>query len=56
MIGFTAEWAGGDLRPQPGEIEDAAWFRPDALPLLPSPMSIARRLIESFLSRSSRVR
>jgi NAD+ diphosphatase len=54
MIGFTAEWAGGDLRPQPGEIEDAAWFdrsHRDALPLLPSPMSIARRLIESFLAR-----
>jgi NAD+ diphosphatase len=51
MLGFTARWVGGDLRAQPGEIEDARWFRPDALPLLPAPMSIARRLIDSFLGR-----
>ena len=52
MLGFTAEWAAGDLRPQPGEIEDARWFHPDALPLLPPPMSIARALIDSFLTRA----
>jgi len=51
MLGFTAHWAAGDLQPQPGEIEDARWFRPDALPLLPPPMSIARALIDSFLRR-----
>lgn len=51
MVGFTARWAGGEIAPQPGEIEDARWFRPDALPLLPAPMSIARALIDSFLSR-----
>jgi NAD+ diphosphatase len=51
MVGFTAEWEAGELRPQPGEIEDARWFHPDALPLLPGPMSIARALIESFLAR-----
>jgi NAD+ diphosphatase len=50
MVGFTAEWEAGELRPQPGEIEDARWFVPDALPLLPAPMSIARALIESFLA------
>jgi NAD+ diphosphatase len=49
MIGFTARWESGDLRPQPGEIEDARWFHRDALPLLPAPMSIARALIDSFL-------
>ena len=51
MVGFTAQWAEGDLRPQPGEIEDARWFHPGELPLLPAPMSIARALIDSFLSR-----
>jgi len=52
MIGFTAHWAGGDLTPQPGEIEDARWFDRtdrDSLPVLPAPLSIARALIESFL-------
>jgi NAD+ diphosphatase len=50
MVGFTARWAAGDLQPQPEEIEDARWFHPDALPLLPAPMSIARRLVDSFLA------
>jgi NAD+ diphosphatase len=55
MIGFTARWAAGDLRPQPGEIEDARWFDHrdwDNLPVLPGKLSIARALIESFLAKS----
>lgn len=48
MIGFTADYAGGELTPQPGEIEDAGWYRADALPLLPPRVSIARRMIEAF--------
>lgn len=51
MIGFTARWAGGEIRPQEGEIEDARWFTPDDLPLLPFHASIARSLIEDFLRR-----
>lgn len=51
MIGFTAEYAGGELRPQEGEIEDARWFGVDDLPLLPPGMSIARALIDDFLAR-----
>ena len=50
MIGFTADWAGGDIRPQPGEIEDAGWFTVDNLPRLPAPMSIARKLVDAFLA------
>jgi NAD+ diphosphatase len=50
MIGFTADYAGGELAPQPGEIEDAGWYRPDALPQLPPKVSIARRMIEDFVS------
>ena len=48
MIGFTAEYAGGEIRPEPGEIEDAAWYRPGDLPGLPPNVSIARRMIEAF--------
>lgn len=51
MIGFTAQYAGGDLHLQEGEIEDARWFGVDDLPLLPPRMSIARALIEDFLAR-----
>jgi NAD+ diphosphatase len=47
MIAFTAEYAGGELRPDGVEIEECAWFDPDALPKLPPPISISRRLIDT---------
>jgi len=56
MVGFLARYAGGALRLQEDEIEDARWFTADDLPRLPSPMSIARRLVEDFLARTSRPR
>ena len=49
MLGFTATWAGGDIEIDGREIADAQWFRRDALPMIPPPMSIARRLIDSFV-------
>ena len=49
MIGFTAEYAGGELRFEPEEIEDAGWFPVDALPDLPPKLSIARALIDAFV-------
>ncbi len=51
MVGFTARWASGEIQPDPLEIEDAQWFRLAALPLLPSGLSIARRLIDEFVAR-----
>jgi NAD+ diphosphatase len=54
MIGFVADYASGGLRLQEGEIEDAGWFTVDALPGLPSRYSIARRLLDDFISRRSR--
>ncbi|HRF63499.1 MAG TPA: NAD(+) diphosphatase [Candidatus Competibacter sp.] len=48
MIAFTAEYADGDLRVDGRELLDAGWFAPDALPGLPSPMSMAWRLIQDF--------
>lgn len=54
MVGFTAEYAGGEIRLQESEIADARWFTPDAMPDLPPPLSIARRLIDWFLSECRR--
>jgi NAD+ diphosphatase len=51
MIGFTADYAGGELRPEPGEIEDAGWYGADELPMLPPKVSIARRMIDDFVAR-----
>jgi NAD+ diphosphatase len=51
MIAFTAEYAGGDMRPCDAEIADAKWFSLDALPQLPSPVSISRKLIDATIAR-----
>jgi NAD+ diphosphatase len=49
MIAFFADYIGGQLTPDPSEIEAADWFSIDNLPVLPDPVSIARRLIEGAL-------
>ena len=51
MIGFHARYAAGQLRADGVEIVEAGWFERDALPFLPPPISIARKLIEEFLTR-----
>ena len=54
MIAFTAEYAGGEIRPDGVEIEEAHWFEPDQLPKLPPPISISRRLIDTIAGKLSR--
>lgn len=51
MVAFFADYAGGQIRPDPAEIEAADWFSPDALPLLPEPISISRQLIDAACER-----
>jgi len=50
MVGFFADWAGGDIRADETEILDAGWFRAAALPLIPPRISIARRLIDAWVA------
>ncbi|MEZ4589738.1 MAG: NAD(+) diphosphatase [Chloroflexota bacterium] len=50
MVGFTAEYASGDIVLEEEEIADAQWFTADTLPNLPSKMSIARRLVDAFVA------
>jgi len=50
MVAFFADYAGGTITPDPDEIEAAAWFSLDALPVLPEPISISRRLIDAALA------
>ncbi|MDT8284326.1 MAG: NAD(+) diphosphatase, partial [Thermovirgaceae bacterium] len=54
MIGFTAEWASGEIRIDGVEIEDAGWYEPGSFPEMPPGISISRRLIENFLSGDDR--
>lgn len=51
MLGFHAEYAGGEIVMQEDEIEDARWFRVDELPPLPASRSIARHLIDLYVAR-----
>jgi NAD+ diphosphatase len=51
MIAFTAEYAAGELQVDGREILDARWCAPAALPGLPSPMSMAWRLIQDFVTQ-----
>jgi NAD+ diphosphatase len=54
MIGFNAEYAGGELKPDPSEILDAGWFTADNLPQIPGKLSIARKLIDGWLAEQGR--
>ena len=55
MVGFTADYAGGELTPEPGEIEDAGWYTAEELPEIPvrvpARVSIARAMIDDFVER-----
>ncbi|MGA7936486.1 MAG: NAD(+) diphosphatase [Kovacikia sp.] len=50
MIGFTATYAGGEIVIEPEELSEAAWFNKHALPPIPPKLSIARKLIDWFVS------
>jgi len=48
MVGFVAAYAGGEIKIDPDELEDARWFPSDALPGLPSRHSISRFIIDHY--------
>lgn len=50
MIGFTADYAGGEIEIDETELVEAGWYARDALPPLPPHLSIARRLIDAWIS------
>ncbi|MEZ4391284.1 MAG: NAD(+) diphosphatase [Polyangiales bacterium] len=51
MVGFVARAAPEEPRLLDGELAEARWFAPDALPQLPPRLSIARSLIEHVADR-----
>ncbi len=50
VLAFHAEYAGGTMRADPSELEEARWFRVDALPELPEGVHISRRLIDAKIA------
>jgi NAD+ diphosphatase len=56
VMAFSAEYAGGDMRADGVEIEEARWFDIDALPDLPEPVHISRQLIDAAVARMAAAR
>lgn len=50
MVGFHADYAGGDIHLQQSEIAKGGWFNRNNLPQIPEKLSIARMLIDDWLS------
>ncbi len=49
MLGFTAEYADGELRIQRSELTKGGWFHRNNLPPIPGKVSLARFLIDRWL-------
>lgn len=49
MVGFFADYDGGELHLQRSELARGGWFRRDALPTIPEKLSLARKLIDAWL-------
>lgn len=54
MIGFTARYQSGEIRIDPEEIAEAAWFAYDDLPLIPDAHTLAGQLIREFARQQHR--
>lgn len=52
MVGFTTEYADGEITIDGNEISHADWFTADQLPNIPGKISISRSLIDWFIQRS----
>jgi NAD+ diphosphatase len=54
MIGFTADYAGGDLRFADNELSAGGFFNKENLPPLPTKPSLALQMIENFFNISQK--
>ena len=52
MIGFRAEYAGGELKPDGEEVVESGWFDRERLPEIPRPGSIARTMLDAWAQKS----
>ena len=50
MLGFFADYAGGEIVCQASEIADADWFHYSELPMIPPASSISGQLIQHYIN------
>ena len=53
MVGFHADYAGGEIHLQHTEITKGGWFSRDNLPQIPEKLSIARMLLDDWIASPS---
>ena len=53
MVGFTARYVSGDIHLQRSELSAGGWFTRDNMPQIPGKSSIARSLIDDWLTRAT---
>jgi NAD+ diphosphatase len=53
MLGFTGDYKSGEIVVDGVEISEANWYSKDALPQLPTPISISRKLIDMFIHQET---
>ncbi|WP_346839691.1 NAD(+) diphosphatase [Microbulbifer sp. SAOS-129_SWC] len=54
MLGYLAEWAGGEPAPDRDEIAEADWYHWRQLPeLLPPPQTLSGQLIQTFVDENN---
>lgn len=51
MVGFIADYAGGELKLQNEELRSGAFYTKDNLPQLPRSLSLARKMIDWWLEQ-----
>ena len=49
MVGFYADYEGGDIKLQEKELAYGGWFNRHNLPTIPEKLSLARMLIDHWL-------
>ena len=54
MIGYSAQYRDGEIKIDRKELEDAGWFHYKNLPKLPSKITIARLLIDNFITEAKK--
>ena len=52
MVGFTADYVSGDIHLQREELSRGAWFTKDNLPEIPEKLSIARQILDDWLTKA----